>query len=58
LSTQTGNPALIDFIRAKLRDGGPQSFAWFMQQALYHPEHGYYSSGAAQSAELATILRA
>src|SRR5207244_7265915 len=22
------------------------SFAWFMEQVLYHPEHGYYSSGA------------
>src|SRR5438105_2147157 len=26
---------------------GPVSFAWFMHQALYHPEHGYYSSGRA-----------
>jgi SAM-dependent MidA family methyltransferase len=41
----TGNPALIDFIRAEIKKRGPQSFAWFMQQALYHPEHGYYSSG-------------
>jgi SAM-dependent MidA family methyltransferase len=24
---------------------GPVSFDWFMEQALYHPEHGYYSSG-------------
>ena len=41
----TGNPDLIRFIRAELEKQGPQSFAWFMQQALYHPEHGYYSSG-------------
>jgi SAM-dependent MidA family methyltransferase len=41
----TGNPALIDFIRAEIQDRGAQSFAWFMQQALYHPEYGYYSSG-------------
>ncbi len=27
---------------------GPISFARFMAQALYHPEHGYYSSGRAQ----------
>src|SRR4051812_32546366 len=27
---------------------GPVSFAWFMEQALYHPEHGYYSSGRAK----------
>ena len=32
-------------MRETIRTRGPQSFAWFMQQALYHPEHGYYSSG-------------
>jgi SAM-dependent MidA family methyltransferase len=42
---QTGNSALIQFIRRKIKNYGPQSFAWFMQQALYHPGHGYYSSG-------------
>jgi SAM-dependent MidA family methyltransferase len=42
---QTGNSALIHLIRSEIRNYGPQSFAWFMQQALYHPEHGYYSSG-------------
>jgi SAM-dependent MidA family methyltransferase len=36
---------LVQFIRETIRARGPQSFAWFMQQALYHPEHGYYSSG-------------
>src|SRR5215470_3565303 len=41
----TGNPDLIRFIRGEIERQGPQSFAWFMQQALYHPEHGYYSSG-------------
>lgn len=43
-----GNRALIDFIRAKIASDGPVSFAWFMEQALYHPEHGYYSSGRAK----------
>jgi SAM-dependent MidA family methyltransferase len=38
---------LVEFIRAELEKRGPQSFAWFMEQALYHPEHGYYSSGRA-----------
>jgi SAM-dependent MidA family methyltransferase len=38
---------LIKIIRAEIRTRGPQSFAWFMEQALYHPEHGYYSSGRA-----------
>ena len=32
-------------MRETIRTQGPQSFAWFMQQTLYHPEHGYYSSG-------------
>jgi len=41
----TGNPKLVRFIRAEIEKKGPQPFAWFMQQALYHPEHGYYSSG-------------
>jgi SAM-dependent MidA family methyltransferase len=45
LNTQNGNPALINWIRTEIKNHGPQSFAWFMQQALYHPEHGYYSSG-------------
>lgn len=47
LPVTTGNPALIDIIRAEIEARGPQSFAWFMEQALYHPEHGYYSSGRA-----------
>ena len=41
---QTGTSALIQLLRSKIENYGPQSFAWFMQQALYHPEHGYYSS--------------
>lgn len=42
---QTGNAALVEVIRARIRESGPVSFAWFMEQALYHPELGYYSSG-------------
>jgi SAM-dependent MidA family methyltransferase len=38
---------LVQFIRDTIREIGPQPFAWFMEQALYHPEHGYYSSGRA-----------
>jgi SAM-dependent MidA family methyltransferase len=45
LTLEPGNPALIDLIRAEIENRGPVSFAWFTQQALYHPEHGYYSSG-------------
>jgi SAM-dependent MidA family methyltransferase len=39
------NTPFVESIRETIRAQGPQSFAWFMQQALYHPEHGYYSSG-------------
>jgi SAM-dependent MidA family methyltransferase len=45
LNTRNGNSALIKLIRAEIEKRGPVSFAWFMEQALYHPEHGYYSSG-------------
>jgi SAM-dependent MidA family methyltransferase len=38
---------LAQFIRDTIRARGPVTFAWFMEQALYHPEHGYYSSGQA-----------
>ena len=41
----TGDQALTDFIRRTIRQRGPVTFAWFMEQALYHPELGYYSSG-------------
>jgi SAM-dependent MidA family methyltransferase len=40
-----GNPDLVRSIQAEIEKRGPQSFAWFMEQALYHPQHGYYSSG-------------
>ena len=41
----TGDQALTDFIRQKIRRDGPVTFEWFMTQALYHSELGYYSSG-------------
>jgi SAM-dependent MidA family methyltransferase len=47
LNLQSANEALVEIIRTKIRERGPQSFAWFMEQALYHPEHGYYSSDCA-----------
>jgi SAM-dependent MidA family methyltransferase len=45
LKAQTENAALVELVRNEIRNYGPQPFAWFMHQALYHPEHGYYSSG-------------
>jgi SAM-dependent MidA family methyltransferase len=47
LPLKTGNLALVEIIRAEIQQRGPISFAWFMEQALYHPEQGYYSSGRA-----------
>src|ERR1700709_2526411 len=41
----TGNPDLVAFIRETIRQRGPVTFDWFMEQSLYHPEFGYYSSG-------------
>src|SRR5260370_16785993 len=38
---------LLECIRAEIKNRGPQSFAWFMAQALYHPAHGYYSADRA-----------
>jgi SAM-dependent MidA family methyltransferase len=44
----TGDQALTDFIREMIRKNGPVRFDWFMEQALYHREWGYYSSGQCQ----------
>jgi SAM-dependent MidA family methyltransferase len=38
---------LVAHIRDVIQTRGPVTFAWFMEQALYHPEDGYYSSGRA-----------
>jgi SAM-dependent MidA family methyltransferase len=45
LKTETGNSDLIRAIRHEIKKHGPVPFDWFMEQALYHPEDGYYSSG-------------
>src|ERR1700692_1597136 len=39
-----GSSPLVNLIRNHLRRYGPIPFPWFMQQALYHPEYGYYAS--------------
>lgn len=43
-----GNVDLIAFIDKTIRAQGPVSFRWFMEQALYHPQFGYYASGQAR----------
>ncbi len=35
-------PQLVDELRATIEREGRVTFACFMQNALYHPEHGYY----------------
>ena len=37
-------PPLVEIIREKIRSNGPVTFSWFMEQALYHPEFGYYTA--------------
>src|ERR1044071_5846154 len=43
--TAMSDETLVYSIRDLIRREGPISFDRFMEQALYHPEHGYYSSG-------------
>ena len=40
-------PSLAERLRRRIRREGPISFADFMEAALYDPEEGYYSGGAA-----------
>lgn len=42
--TLVAEKSLIELIRDDIRARGPISFAAYMEQALYHPEHGYYSA--------------
>lgn len=43
-----GNADLVKLLRAQISTHGPVTFKWFMQQVLYHPEHGYYGGGRAR----------
>lgn len=43
----SGDPELIELIRAEIAERGAISFARFMSLALYHPDYGYYASGHA-----------
>jgi SAM-dependent MidA family methyltransferase len=42
---EPGNSDLVRLIREAIRRDGPMRFDRFMEQALYHPELGYYGSG-------------
>ncbi len=39
---------LTELLRARIAHDGPIPFRDFMDAALYHPEHGYYTSGRAR----------
>jgi SAM-dependent MidA family methyltransferase len=48
MEANPGVPELVEYIRQQIALHGPVTFRWFMQQALYHPEYGYYGSGRAR----------
>lgn len=39
---------LLEIIKEEIRESGPVSFRRFVELSLFHPEHGYYSSGKAK----------
>lgn len=43
----SANPALNQLLLRQIDTHGPVSFKWYMEQVLYHPQFGYYSSGKA-----------
>ncbi len=49
---------LLDLIRAELRQKGPVLFVEFMQQALYTPNLGYYSSATQKFGERGDFITA
>ncbi|MGA7668771.1 MAG: SAM-dependent methyltransferase [Nitrolancea sp.] len=52
------NPELVDELRAILEREGRITFAHFMRDALYHPEHGYYLNAAARPGPSGDFLTA
>ena len=39
---------LSDIVKNEIRESGPISFCRFVELSLFHPQHGYYSSGKAR----------
>lgn len=37
-------PEFVTWLRQQIEAQQGATFAWFMEQALYHPDHGYYTS--------------
>lgn len=48
MKSTPGSPELLAYIRQQIDNHGPVTFKWFMQQALYHPQFGYYGGGRAR----------
>jgi SAM-dependent MidA family methyltransferase len=42
--SSSGFSPLASFVREQISRCGPVPFSWFMEQALYHAQHGYYST--------------
>ena len=42
MSQRFWNQQLVNYIIHRIEEHGPVTFKWFMEQCLYHPEHGYY----------------
>jgi len=40
----TDNPALVDVLRRRIEAEGAITFHDYMENVLYHPQHGYYAS--------------
>ncbi|MGF1679179.1 MAG: class I SAM-dependent methyltransferase [Candidatus Methylacidiphilales bacterium] len=45
MKTEAGHPELEAHLRHRISAEGPLCFSDFMQEALYHPQWGYYLSG-------------
>ncbi len=48
MTEPTASADLLKFVQDQITSHGPVTFKWFMQQALYHPQLGYYRSGRAR----------
>lgn len=52
------NAALVTALRGEIATAGRITFARYMEQALYHPEHGYYLSREARPGRKGDFLTA
>jgi SAM-dependent MidA family methyltransferase len=44
---ENGKPELVEVLKNTILTHGPIPFSEWMEQVLYHPDHGYYASGQA-----------